>query len=452
MSIGFRRFFYLSAITIFLLAAPAIVLYTAGYRYDFKKKQIQLTGSLYIKTLPTKVDIYLNDQLVGTRTPFRSSHLLPNQYEIKIKKDGYDTWMKKLEILPGKGTYAENIILWPQNNSKTSLASAEKILTFTVKNDRSRLIWQNEQGILLTNLLNNQTEKILTLPSSTKVQFIWSADHAKTLIKQNNNYWVLIFSNPLQIINLNEKIKINPTVVKFHPRRSDQIHYLTSQGLFSYHLVSQNNQEILTAAIQDFVWTENRWYYITRNKENMLTYFDTTATEKLPPLFQLPEDPDYEFVAIIKNQALVYQPDELTLYIFNLNPEQFNNTSQIIKPVVAWDINQPKNKLLLHNDWEIWLFDLENQTSEIITRVSQSIQKTNWYRDNNYITIQYQDRLDILELDRRDNRNRSILIDNSEISKMLTSQNGQELYYLEITAAGQQINQMNIAQFPNLEL
>ena len=111
MSLGFRRLFYLLAIVIFLIAAPAIVLYTAGYRYDFKKHQIQLTGSLYIKTFPDNVEIYLNDKLVSNSTPFRVSHLLPNQYQIKIKKDGFDSWYKNLEVQPGKATFAENICL-----------------------------------------------------------------------------------------------------------------------------------------------------------------------------------------------------------------------------------------------------------------------------------------------------------------------------------------------------
>ena len=55
--LALRRTIYILFIVIFLIAAPLVVLYSEGYRYNLKRGKIQKTGILIISSLPKKADI-----------------------------------------------------------------------------------------------------------------------------------------------------------------------------------------------------------------------------------------------------------------------------------------------------------------------------------------------------------------------------------------------------------
>jgi len=57
-----RRAIYITFILGFLITAPILVLYTAGYRYNFKKSTVQKVGSISVKPSPSEADIYLDDK------------------------------------------------------------------------------------------------------------------------------------------------------------------------------------------------------------------------------------------------------------------------------------------------------------------------------------------------------------------------------------------------------
>ena len=63
-NIGRRRMVYASFIIIFSILTPIIILYTQGYRYNFKRGRVQKTGILIISSIPKKADVYLNNKLV----------------------------------------------------------------------------------------------------------------------------------------------------------------------------------------------------------------------------------------------------------------------------------------------------------------------------------------------------------------------------------------------------
>ena len=148
--LALRRTIYILFIVIFLIAAPLVVLYSEGYRYNLKRGKIQKTGILIISSLPKKADIYLNGKVViGDQTPARLEKLLPADYEIKIAKEGYYDWTKKLQIFENSTTFAEEVILW-KNNWPTQLASYD-IIDWLASPD-------NQKSVFLT-----QNRKIMAL-------------------------------------------------------------------------------------------------------------------------------------------------------------------------------------------------------------------------------------------------------------------------------------------------
>lgn len=87
------------AILLFLLIATTIVvLYGKGYRFWFEKGKpdISGTGLLVATSKPDGAQVFVNDHL-ATATD-STINLSPGEYSIRVYKDGYFPWRKKIKI------------------------------------------------------------------------------------------------------------------------------------------------------------------------------------------------------------------------------------------------------------------------------------------------------------------------------------------------------------------
>jgi len=115
-------------IALFLITAPVVVLYTAGYRWNEKKVRIEKVGLIFLRSRPSYAEIYLDGKLRPERTPARLRNLLPSDYDVKVAKKGYSVWEKTLPVGSALTTFAEGIVLWKQNAPQTIPATAEATL------------------------------------------------------------------------------------------------------------------------------------------------------------------------------------------------------------------------------------------------------------------------------------------------------------------------------------
>lgn len=119
-----RRIIFILFLIAFLILAPVIILYARGYSFDWDKKTIVATGGIYLKSLPSKAEIYINDKPKG-KTNKLVGRLIPRIYEIKIIKQDYHPWQKELGVEARLVTKASDILLVPFN-PKISLKATEK--------------------------------------------------------------------------------------------------------------------------------------------------------------------------------------------------------------------------------------------------------------------------------------------------------------------------------------
>jgi len=101
-------------IVLFIVTTPLVVLYTAGYRWNGKKLQLEKVGIVFVRSKPGGADIYLNGTKRRETTPTRIRGLLPDTYEIRIAKVGFTGWGKNLSVESGLTTFAEGVILWKE--------------------------------------------------------------------------------------------------------------------------------------------------------------------------------------------------------------------------------------------------------------------------------------------------------------------------------------------------
>lgn len=76
------------------------IYFAKGYRFSLKNGTILGTGIMSITSEPDQASVYLDGHLT-TATNENINNLLPKSYEVKIVKEGYIAWQKKVEVKQG---------------------------------------------------------------------------------------------------------------------------------------------------------------------------------------------------------------------------------------------------------------------------------------------------------------------------------------------------------------
>lgn len=100
------------SIILFLIAGTAaVIMYGMGYRFDFQKGRPDIagTGMLVATSLPNGAQVFVNDHL--TTATDNTINLTPGEYKVKIYKEGYFPWEKKITIQKEVVSKAEALLL-----------------------------------------------------------------------------------------------------------------------------------------------------------------------------------------------------------------------------------------------------------------------------------------------------------------------------------------------------
>ena len=195
MTLRNRRMLYSIFIIIFLIVTPLIILYTSGYRYNFEKNKIQKTGILIIKSKPEKAAIFLNEKEQSKRTPAGIINLLPDDYNVKVRKEGFYPWQKTLTVQSQLTTFAENILLFEKNDPEKIIDG--NITFFLISPDEEKIIFikteNSSRKLWLTNIKTGEEKIIYNIPQGAdeKINIEWGKDSQKILIANQKNIIVL---------------------------------------------------------------------------------------------------------------------------------------------------------------------------------------------------------------------------------------------------------------------
>ncbi len=107
-----RRVLYTLFVLGFFMVAPAVVLYTAGFRINWKTARIVQTGLISVSTLPRSAEISIDGRLIGSRTPSVIDAIPAGAHEVLLKKSGYFPWERTLSVVARQTVFLEGIPLF----------------------------------------------------------------------------------------------------------------------------------------------------------------------------------------------------------------------------------------------------------------------------------------------------------------------------------------------------
>lgn len=194
-------FYSLGIITIIILLAGGIILYGRGYRFNLNQKSLTPTGILSVTSTPEGASVWLDGKL--TTATNTSISYKPGWYTIRIGKEGYQTWEKKIRI-QGEVVTRSDAFLIPNNPSlraltitgivSPSLSPMGTKVAYIVPSEEATYsaIPKTKKGVWTMELKNGplggkSEPKAIYQPENIKdwsnAIFIWSPDEKQLILK-----------------------------------------------------------------------------------------------------------------------------------------------------------------------------------------------------------------------------------------------------------------------------
>ena len=216
-----------SAIFIISLAI-AIIFYGRGYRFDPSKQKLSSTGILSVSSYPEKCSIYVDDKLVSATNA--SLSLAPGWYQVKVGRDGYQPWGKRIKI-EGEVVSQIDALLIPNNPSLKALTSVgiikptlspsgTKVAYLVKDSDTNPITLKSKNGLYILELksgpLGNQPESKQVFFADSAINYdqaliYWSADEKEIILAFRDPKSVTRLPNLAYLIST-ENSQIPPTV------------------------------------------------------------------------------------------------------------------------------------------------------------------------------------------------------------------------------------------------
>ncbi len=447
---------------LFFLGCPLAIFYSQGYRFDFRNKKFIKTGGLFLKTVPRQTDVYLDgkfkkktDILFGEAF---LNNLIPKKYEITIKKEGYFSWEKNLEVKSGTVTEAKEITLFPKNLGFSSLTS--DVQDFTFSPDRKYMILKKmnkeKWELNVFNLDNNTQRKLLTetdleqkiVSNDTRdnklklLKIIWSHDSKKILLKteieKKTKYFIKEIAQPEKEISTLPLLD-NAKEASFNPNNTQELFFIKSikdkDELFWINYQknpSKNLPKLFTADVVTYKINNNKIYWLTTKG---LLYGSDSLKNTPEVLNTVPlsfKNNSTYIIDIIKREILLRENN--ILYKLNSNSGNFEKINIFANQLKT---SPDSKKLAAVNDHEIQIIFLEDIPSQpqrkrqekvFLARFSKKINNIFWLNDN-YLLFNTGDKIKISEVDNRDSIN-IISIEKFENPEIFFNESNKKLYIL----------------------
>jgi hypothetical protein len=167
MKLIYRKTFFWTAVFLFLVAAPLLILNASGFRYDFQEKSLIQTGTLILKTEPAGARVWINHEERVEKTPAEIKRLLPERYSIRIEADHFYPWQKEVEVHEAEITLKDKILLIPKEIPLSPVAS-RGARTFALSPDGGQMVYarrgeDSTESVWLLDLAENKEQPLFQL-------------------------------------------------------------------------------------------------------------------------------------------------------------------------------------------------------------------------------------------------------------------------------------------------
>ena len=366
LSSRIRTVIFALSTVVFLIVAPCVTLYTAGYRFNLQSLRFTKTGVLSIDIEPKDAFVYLNNTRIERNAPMWISDLMPGTYNLRLEKDNYLPWVKDIVIEKSKTTYIKNITLF-------SIQSPEAVETSETLHD----IFPSHDGMyIVENFKTNNQNKFVLF--DTKQEIATQIENNTTSSKQNI-FWS-DKTNTLALIETNASSTDGIILSADNPKEYSRFHipaeaqsYQWKENFYKETLLIRSKNLLSTVATQDtikqktFLSTSSLFY---RDADEQDWFFDERTNSlytKKESLF-LGTNKVKRVIDINKNRALV-ETDTGLLIAQKDEKKEIKNIE-----ISNFFYDADRKEYIAWSAWELWTI-YENGQVALLNRMSEKIQQ-----------------------------------------------------------------------------
>jgi hypothetical protein len=394
-------------VVFFCLGTPIVILFSQGYRFDWKQKAVVQTGAIHLKSNPSQVTITLNGKLKRIK-PSRFlysgaifKNLLPGNYQVAVTNPDFQTWTKTMTVQPTLVSKATRISLpYSSPLTQTLFSSTSTRLTLAWQNKEILLLSENKKNIFSLSLDQGTKEQIFPLPEATttlaKAETVISAEFAplskNILIKTSKTAYVIWNHQVIPLAPTLQKIadqqKALPSRIIWSPFDDAVLFVLNKNGGNWVHLPDLTIGTLLKDRIIGWNTTGSGTYFLSLS--GTLYEFSTQRQPTSTPLASL--DPSLfsrspMTLHYLGNQRFIIHEPQGMLLLIDINGLQ----SELIDPSVSLaTISADASRLIyLTNDQHLWVYFLENILDDSAYQQGEKINLGQTNQDSQPLLLQF---------------------------------------------------------------
>lgn len=402
----FRRPIRITMLVLFIVAffiiSPVVIIYSAGYRFDFRNGLLRETGSLSVDIHPKDASVYLDGLKIDQSIPVRLNNLTPHKYTLRLSLPGYYDWEKQIEINKNQTTYIKGLTLLKKDHPIKILKETAKNISLSSEGRYLAYLSgeKNSTILKLSDLISNSTKNILTLPAGNSVGLSWSPSGDILALfsasAPHNIFYIVTTPAAPKIYNLIDKEKSE--IIKFIWSRDIEakLYFGTTDKIYSFMPKLGEAGKISSSTFQDWyledgsLWTID---YIT-NSRRLAISSDALGFKNN---FAFVPETENETSSSLKGMKLV-SAKKNTVVLANADGNKF----YIVKKDKYFTVNGNKmfyskfdNWMILWNPYELWTYS-EGDDPLLLNRSGEVLKDVLPIDENNTLAMLWNDEITAL--------------------------------------------------------
>lgn len=368
----------------FLITAPLVLLYTAGYRYDLRKNRLHMTGLIQSDSVPDGATIFLNGVATDRLTPAPLTRLLPEEYRIRYEKDGYLPWEKDVEVWSGATTFVTEAALIADAQVSEPVPIAARLATFSP--DGTRIAYLSGQGkdalVSWSSLNSFSTVRPRSVPapdiSAADAELTWSPTSDRLMLIRHatgGDTILLIDADDTESTPVSPKLPSGRYAASWSSDGSTAV-LVSSFGILLVESDSGQVSGPLESAAAAALVDGDLFVLRVMPEAVSLERRAPVAGAASKPLVELPLG-TYRFLDVT-GPALVIS-DLLRGRVFIIDTEDGRIIDRLDATAVRWHETGQAARLLAWNDYEMTVLMPFVPERHLITRLGARIQSCAWH-------------------------------------------------------------------------
>jgi hypothetical protein len=387
----------------FFTAAPLLILYASGFRYDVKRGRLLRTGNIFIEAPSIRrAQVYINDELFKESLTNRVfvKNILPNEYSVRIEKEDRYTWEKRVLVHPGLTTFLQGIILFAQSTPlslfETQLSSFE-----TSPTNEYAIYTQTEAGVsevYLFSMSTNSSELIGRFETQEEFSITWSSRGRYTLLKKADATYLYDTKNKvLKEITHQDALtwnKLNESLIEIAPHTITTIDPQTLEKTLLY-TAPQDSTITDVLGVSD-----NYFILLSYTTEVRLIQYNKNLGDSAR-IDTLPVSTGYRFTDITDRQVAITNTNNDTLYVIKRPSSEVGNVLEQTRLQFSAkhaEFAKDGSKILFYNDFELNYFDFQSRQIHLINRFSTPIHEATWYPSMQHVLLSLDNRILVTDI------------------------------------------------------